>query len=318
MRNGGHRKLRLAAASAAGLLLALGSPAEAQVQCPRANPSGENVGYSFTFDSFEWKLPDRRLIVYCIRNHHPTRNLFVDWPDAGLKGWVRVGTRGSSIINGPLNLSVDYRSGPLWFGSKPRRRPALTPFFAAGPGAGAILAPRRPALLRAAALLAQEDAPVGAWTSEGSIDVPLTSVIQPLLAKLRLKPSKSGALGRTAFKLLVRHIETRPNALVPFGMTFVTQPPGPDAPALRYSCTYRAAPGVLLRFDDPALHRTMFGGDSPFLVSRLGGGPHVMESPAVAAAAGVEARTGRLQVLLPDGRTVIGSIGFDYLAPKGG
>ena len=40
-----------------------------------------------------------------------------------------------------------------------------------------------------------------------------------------------------------------------------------------------------------------------------------MLSPSVAAAAGVEPRTGHLQILLPDGVTVIGSIGFDYLAP---
>jgi hypothetical protein len=100
-------------------------------------------------------------------------------------------------------------------------------------------------------------------------------------------------------------------------MTFTTEAPAaPGGPALRYRCAYRAAPGVLLRFDDPALHRAMFGSDLPFAVGPWNG-PTVMQSPSIAASAGTVPRTGRLQILLPDRVTVVGSIGFDYLAPAG-
>lgn len=307
------------AAAAAGALLA-GAPAPAQVQgaCPSADAGVVDQGYHFKFDSFERKGADgRRKIVYCVVNLHRSRNVWVDWPDAGLKGWVPAGQRGGAVT-GPGTRPVGFRTGFLWYGSRPRRFEVSTAVFAAGPAPAGTFAAGRPALIRAA-FQGPPAAEAESSTSTGSIYVPLTSAVAPFLALFRPTGAQAAAqpMGRKIFRLLIRHLEKRPEALVPFEMAFTTErPAAPGGPALRYSCTYRGAPGVLLRFDDPRLHRTMFGSEGLFRAGAQG--PATMRSAPVAAPAGVERRAGNLQILLPDGATVIGSIGFDYLAPVPG
>jgi hypothetical protein len=323
MEIGQKRKLNLAAAALAGALaLGIGPSASAQLPggCPRAGADSVDQGYRFTVDSFNRQVTDpetgtRWQIVHCVLNRHSTRNVFVDWPAAGIKGWVRAGSRGSAVRNAPAGRQIDHQDGVLWFGSRPRKRVVTTSVFAAAPAGDAFALARRPGLIRAAWQSVPDAAPES-WTSTASIDVPVTAALGPILARIKPRGGSLGAavLGRSAFKRLVKYVEARPEALVPFEMTFTTEAPA-DARALRYSCTYRGTAGVLLRFDDPALHRAMFGG-AP-LVPATGGRQQVMRSQPIAAPAGVEQRTGRLEIVLPDGVTVVGAIGFDYLAPAG-
>ncbi|MEA3054528.1 MAG: hypothetical protein QOG72_3431 [Sphingomonadales bacterium] len=321
MANGRKRRLGLMGAAGVGaLLLAAGSPAHAQEGCPRQDADRVDQGYRFTFDSVERQLPaGRRQIVYCVVNTHARRPVFVDWPDADLKGWVRAGRRGSAVRTGPATRAIAHRNGLLWFGSRPRQRPVSTAIFATGPVPGGAFARGWRGAPYRFALQAAPAAGAESWTSSGRIDVPIASVVEPFLA--RLKPKRAGAgqqpLSRAIFRLLVRYLETRPEALVSFEMNFTTEAPA-GASALRYGWSYRAGAPVLLRFNDPALQRAMFGRDAPFAAGFTRGPPAVMQSPSIEAAAGVQPRTGRLDILLLDGVTVIGSIGFDYLAPAVG
>jgi hypothetical protein len=309
-----------AAAALAWLLLASSAPAAAQTPC--AGPGWGQVSiaaYDFSYLSRILGRGANASALYCVRNNHSSRGVFVDWQGAALRSPI---PPGKTIFQAnPLaGRTASRRRLRLFYGARPNEISVMTLARAAAPLWDLARRAAGGAFRRAFYWKAAPAVPGGSNSS--LIYVPAGS---DFFADRTLEHVQSRPISPD----IIDWLEDHPDQLGAFGMTFDNDV-AIDARGRRnvtWKCAYRLIDlpdqgrSILLylRFTDPDLHRRMFGSAEPFVIDEWWeerDKEFTVALPPLEARR-IEARTAQLQILLNDKRTVIGSIPVTYSAPRG-
>jgi hypothetical protein len=286
-------------------LAAAAAPAAAQSPCPATGWEHHKSGYEF--DYYSGRKPDRTGLVYCV--HNLGRGMFFDWQGSGLSSAI---PPGQTIYTTAPASRLALKTRLFFYGARRSFIVVPTAFRTAsfGPAAAPWAARSGPGPFRRAFALPAEAA-VESGESGALLYVPTDLSFLVDFARHPMSLRK-----------LIERLEASSDQLRPFGMTFANQvTAAPDgrltvAWRCRYALPNLGRAGLLyLRFSDPDLHRRMFKDDKPFAIAAWNAEFEASLPPLDPGR--LAARSTKLQILLPDRKTVIASIPISWSGPRG-
>jgi len=299
--------LRLASIATFSLILGSGLFAAPTFECPpdlgSAGGAYEDNRYAAEFRSWNWEEHAQWYVCHCIRNlgSHAVK---VNWPDVGLKGWVKL-NRTLHLKTTVGNNAFETRPSPLHLG-RDIVLDVETIFPATRTRSGAVQQPR---LLAASIRVAQAQSDEGRHTETiARIAVP------PLNFVGGMSPDEIDAF-----------VEENPDLLQEVEMTFTSSV---ENSLITYECSYSVAnagtdSALLLQIADLTVHEAVFESREARYVDWNEfpghGGPIVMSGSlklAGASSEGLETRMTTMNLLDSSG-AILGAMPIQFLANKG-
>jgi hypothetical protein len=209
------------------VLLALVPKSAYAYDCP-VDLNGHYAAGMYDFRYQSWSSSTERVFVYCVRNHHKLRSVYVEWEHTGLKGFIA--PEGIMSARRPSGDTPRSIHATLWFGARPDKLDADTEVpSGSGTGDSDITTTAR------------------IWVPSGGVNAVAQLPDDAFVSRLEENPS---LLVQVDFQFNSRPISNNESGTIS---------------AVRQSCIYRYDASkfsrrekVRLRIEDKTLHQTVF------------------------------------------------------------